>query len=96
MVPDAIDSLTGWYAIALCFFFKIDVGIVASRMTESLSQNMLASPSSGIPHILSLYLKASIILTHICIAINSNPKVDVSTVLCTFLNLCMGAEFKNF
>ena len=79
-VPAAIDSLTLWYAIALCFFLSGDVGIVALMTTELLSQKTLVGPSMGMPNILNVYLNASIISTQILIAINSEPKVDDSTV----------------
>jgi hypothetical protein len=45
-----------------------------------LSQKTFAAPSMGMPNILSLYRSASIISTHIRIAMNSDPKVDDSTV----------------
>jgi len=65
----------------LCFFFNVDVGIVALTTTDLLSQKTLHGLSNGIPNILSLYVKASNISTQVCIATNSDPKVDDSTAL---------------
>ena len=51
--------------------------------TALLSQNIFVCPSIGIPIIQSLYHHASIISVAAFAAINSDPKVDVSTVLCS-------------
>jgi len=37
-IPAATASHTQWYAIELCFFFYVDVGIVVFVMTDLLSQ----------------------------------------------------------
>ncbi len=42
MMPAAIASLTLWYAMALCFFFKVDDGMLALITTDWLSQKTLA------------------------------------------------------
>lgn len=47
-----------------------------------------------IPIILSLYHRASIISTAILIVINSEPKVDDSTVFCDLKHQVMGAQLR--
>jgi len=53
-IPAATASVTLWYVIELCFFFKVEVGIVALVMTDLLSQKTFAGPSIGTPNIQSL------------------------------------------
>jgi hypothetical protein len=81
-IPAATASLTLWYAMELCFFFKVDVGTVEFVTADLLSQNTLVGPSIGIPIILNLYRSASRISTRVLMAMNSEPKVLASTVLC--------------
>jgi hypothetical protein len=69
------------------------VGTVEFVTTDLLSQNTLEGPSIGVPNILSLYLKASIISTAILSATNSELKVDDSTVFCDFEYQVMGDLF---
>ena len=64
----------------LCFFLRVEVGTVAFVTTDLLSQKTLAGPSIGIPNMRNLYLNASNISTIIRIAMNSEPKVEDSTV----------------
>ena len=52
--------------------------------TASLSQNIFVGPSIGMPIIRSLYCNACIISVAVFAAINSDPKVDVSTVFGCF------------
>ena len=92
--PAATASLTLWYAIELCFFFKVDVGTVALVTTDLLSQKTFAAPSIGTPNIRSLYLRDSSISTQIQSAMNSEPKVDASTVLWAFEYQMIGEQFK--
>ncbi len=75
-------SLTRWYAIELCFFLRVNAGCIAFITTDELSQNVLTGPSNGTPIICSLYRKPSRISTAMHSAVNSEPNVDVSTVLC--------------
>jgi hypothetical protein len=89
-IPDATASLTQWYAMELCFFFRVEVGIVELVTTDLLSQKKLAGPSMGIPSIHNIYRKASIISTQIHRAMNSDPKVDDSTVFCALENQEIG------
>jgi len=77
----ATASLTRWYAIELCSFFKVEVGTVVLVTTDLLSQNVLVGSSIGTPIILNLYLRPSNISTKIHIAMNSEPNVEASTVL---------------
>jgi len=64
--------------------------MVELMTTELLSQNTLAGPVIGTPNIRSLYLRASIISTQICMAINSDPNVEVSTVFWALLYQIIG------
>jgi hypothetical protein len=52
--PAATASLTQWYAMALCFFLRVGVGIVEFVTTYLLLENTFAGPSIGIPNILNL------------------------------------------
>jgi len=67
-------------AIALCFFLRVEAGCVAFLTTEELSQKVLTGPLMGTPNMHNLYHKLSNNSTAMCIAINSNPKVEVSIV----------------
>ncbi len=78
----------------LCFFFKVDVGIVALVTTDILSQNTLAGPSIGMPNIHSLYLNDSSISASILISMNSEPNVEDSTVFCALENQTIGAQLR--
>jgi hypothetical protein len=62
--------------------------------TDLLSQKTLAGPSIGMPNIHSLYRKDSNISTSMCMAINSDPKVDDSTVFCALEYQIMGAQIE--
>jgi hypothetical protein len=70
------------------------VGIVEFVTTDLLSQNTFDGPSIGIPNILNLYLKASIISVAIRSATNSEPNVDDSTVFWDFEYHEIGDLFK--
>ena len=63
--------------------------------TASLSQNIFVGPSIGMPIIQSLYCNACIISVAIFAAINSDPKVDVSTVFCRLEYHIIGARHTN-
>jgi len=63
-------------------------------MTDLLSQKTFAGPSIGIPNVHNLYLIASNISTIICIAMNSEPKVEDSTVDWALENQVMGAQLR--
>jgi len=93
-MPAATASLTLWYAIELCFFFNVDVGMVALVITDLLSPKIFAGQSMGIPNMRSLYRRASTISMQIRIAMNSEPKVDVSIVLCALENHIIGAQLR--
>jgi hypothetical protein len=58
----------------------VDVGIIEFVTTDLLSQNMSVGPSIGIPNIHSFYCSPSNISMAIHNAMNSDPKVDDSTV----------------
>ena len=64
----------------LCFFFSVEVGVVEIVTTDLLSQKTLPEVSIGAPNMQSLYGNDSIISTAILDAMNSEPKVDDSTV----------------
>jgi len=90
MTPAATTSCTLCYAMELCFFLRVNLGIVVFFTTVVLSQNKFAGPSNGIPNIHNLYLSASIISVAILRATNSEPKVNVSSIFCRFENQIMG------
>ena len=60
-------------------------------VTASLSQYILAEPSTIIPNILNLHLKPSIISNAVFIAQNLAPNVLASTVVYDLLYQCIGA-----
>ncbi len=53
-IDAATASLTQRYVMELCFFFSVELGIVALITTELLSQNTLAALSNGMPNIHNL------------------------------------------
>jgi hypothetical protein len=55
---------------------------------------VFTGPSNGTPNIQNLYLRLSNISTAISIAINSDPKVEVSTVFCPFENHVIGEQLR--
>jgi len=61
---------------------------------DKLSQNVFTAPSSGTPNMHNLYHKLSKSSTVILMAMNSEPKVEVSTVFCAFEYQKMGALFR--
>ena len=79
----------------MCFHFSVDSGGVLLITTALLSQNKLVGPSIGKPIILSLYLNASIRSINCFMAINSELKVDDSTVFCPLEKKTIGDMFKN-
>jgi len=76
--------LTWWYAIALCFFFRMLDGNVLLSTTLLLSHKTWLAPSIGTPIIHNLYLNSTMSSIAILSATNSAPYVDVSTVFCLF------------
>jgi hypothetical protein len=78
----------------LCFFFSVDVGMLALVTTDLLSQNTFAGPSMGIRNIRNLYCSASSFPTHMRNATNSDPNVEDSTVLWAFEYQMIGAQFR--
>ena len=68
---------------SIVFFFNVEIGVDTFVTTNLFSQKTLHGPFIGMPNILSLYWSVSNILMYISIAINSDPKVEDSTVLCT-------------
>ena len=79
----------------LCFFFKVDSGIVVFLNTASLSQNTFVGPSIGIPNMRSLEHTTLMCSTAVLMVINLLPNVLVSTVFCHLLYQTIGAQFKN-
>ena len=63
--------------------------------TALLLQNIFVGPSLGMPIIQSLYCTACIISVAVFAAINSDPKVDVSTVLSCLEYHIIGAQHTN-
>ena len=64
--------------------------MLALVTTDLLSQKMSAAPSMGTPNIRNLYCSDSIISVAIRNAINSDPKLEDSTVFCLLLNQTTG------
>jgi hypothetical protein len=75
------------------FFFRGDSGAVVFFTTPSLSQKAAVDSSKGMPIILSLYRRPSIMSTAIRNATNSEPNVDDSTVFCLLECHKIGALF---
>ena len=69
---------------------NIEVGTEALVVTDSLSQNTSAGPSTGMPNI-PVDLRLSISSVAIRSATNSDPKLEVSTVFCRLLYHIIGA-----
>ena len=63
--------------------------------TASLSQKTLAHPSIGIPDILNLHRKDVICSVAILRVTNSDPKVELSTVVCFLENYDIGALLRH-
>ena len=79
----------------VCFFFNVESGIVMFLNTALLSQKTFIEPSMGMPNILSLYCNASICSTAVFMAMNSLPKVLVSTVFWCLLYHTTAARLTN-
>ena len=79
----------------MCFFFNVESGCDAFLKTASLSQKTFVGPSKGTPNILNLYRNDSICSTAVFIAMNSLPKVLVSTVFSLLLYQMIGTRFRN-
>lgn len=90
---EATDSRTLWYATILCFFCKVDCGMVALVTTLLLSQKQFVGPLIGIPIMRNLYRSASFISTAIFKATNSLPNTLDSIVFCRFEYHVIGAPF---
>ena len=80
--------------MTLCLFFKSDVGILKFLTTDMVSQNNSTGPSTGIPKHLNLYLRAQIIYVVIVIAIESDKKLEASTVFYCLLYQMIGELLK--
>jgi len=65
-----------------CLRFNVDSECVVFFTADSLSHMILVGPSKGMPNIRSLYLKASTWSMATFRAMNSDPKVEVSSVFC--------------
>jgi hypothetical protein len=81
--------------MALCFFMRVDSGMLAFFTTPRLSQKTLAGPSIGIPNICSLYRRATMSSLQIRKATNSLPNVAASTVFCRLENQMISAFCTN-
>ena len=68
-----------------CFLLKADSGLWALLTTLLLSHMISVGPLTGIPNIHSLKHRASTALRQVCMAMNSDPKVEVSTMFCCLL-----------
>ena len=63
--------------LALCFFCKVDLGMLAFLTTPRLSQNTFAAPSIGTPNIRNLYRNTTISSLQICNAIIGCTAVQI-------------------
>ena len=78
--------------MTLCFLFNIDVGTLEVITTDLLSHTNSIGPSIGIPEHLSFYRSASTISVHIRSEMNSDPKLEASTVFCLLLYQNIGVR----
>jgi hypothetical protein len=90
----AMHSLTLWYAIALCFLFSVDSGVVTFNTTLLLSQKPFEGPSISTPNIHNLYHKASFISAAIFNVTNLESKVELSIVFCHFSYHVIGVPLR--
>ena len=91
----AIASLTLWWLQACHFFFKTLDSTAVLSATDWLSPCIIEGPSIGTPDILNWHLNSITVSAAILAAANSEPQVEVSTVLCLLLVQQMGVLFKN-
>ena len=95
MTPAATCHLVEWYAMELCFLFKVVFKTEEFWTTLKLSHKTFVGESIGTPNIRNLNRKAVICSMQTHIAINLLEKVLASTVFCLLLNHIMGALLKN-
>ena len=69
----AMASHTGWYAIALCFFFKTLEGTVVFNTHDMLSPNINVGPSNATLKDLSINLISRMSSVAILDVTNSEP-----------------------
>ena len=91
----ATFHLTKWYAIELCFLFKVEASNDEFFTTLSLSQSTLVGPARGTPNMRNLNLNAVICSIQTLAAINLLENVLASTVFWRLLNHTIGAIMRN-
>ena len=74
-----------------CFLLKADSGLWALLTMLLLLHIISVGPSTGIPNIHSLKHRVSTASRHVRMAVNSDPKVEASTVFCCLLYQRIGA-----
>ena len=90
-----IPSLTKWYGIELIFFFKVESSIVVFQRTDWLSPYINTGLLTGIPIILSCYLRLRRYSQQIVIATNLLPNEIVSNDVWFLDSQYIGALFMN-
>ena len=80
-IAEATNSLTQLKRIYLSFFYRVDQDKQTFLYTALLSYNTSEGPSTGISNICSLYLKEIISSKANRKATNSEPKVEILTIL---------------
>jgi hypothetical protein len=91
----ATDSRQQQQQTEFDFFFDIDSGRCVLWITDMLSPQTEAGPSTGTPIMRDSCLRPLAISIPFFTATNSAPKTEVSTVGCLLENHVSGAEFKN-
>jgi len=74
----------------IVFFIQYGLGIHGVVYNALVITNMFAGPMRGTPNILILYQRDTMRLVVIRMAMNSLPKVELSTVFCCFEYQVMG------
>ena len=82
----ATPSRTKWQASEHGFFLRLECGALEFIKTELLSPKTYVGKLTGTPIIRSLYLRPRTYSQHVFIAINSAPKLEISQLVCYFLN----------
>jgi hypothetical protein len=90
----AIASLVLWKASALCHLWSFPCGMEAVLTTDSLSLNIMAAPFTGTPRYLSEVRWLMICSVQVLMAMYSEPKVAISTVLWSLEYQSMGVGWK--
>ena len=91
----ATTSLHLRYAMLRCFLRNTDSFVDVFLNIDPLSQNISVGPLSGTPNMRSLYHNVITNSTVSLRAVNSDPKVNVSTEFCFSLSYITGDQLQN-